>query len=460
MIKIKILLVRPKPHKDSIGLQSFMICEPLELEYLYSYLTEFSHNVIILDMILEKKPLSYFIKKYQPDVVGFTSYITHVGVVKDYALEVKEINSKIVTVVGGVHAEVVPSDFEVKEIDYIIKVNALDTFKELLDNINRPVEVNKDLIKGIWKDNTKEYVINTNFNYPHPSRESTLKYRKKYNYIYHTKCATIKTSFGCPYNCEFCFCTKITQNKYFERDLNDVIDEIKHIKEKNIFIVDDNFLLKKDRVEEFCDLIKKNNIKKNYILFGRADFIANNDDVIKKIAEIGVQAIFVGIESFKDDELNNYQKKTNVEMNIKAISILEKHGIQCYSGIIVGLDWEKKDFNNLIKYLNSFKFPAAVNIQPITPMPGTIIYDYYQDQFIIPREKYELWDMAHLVLKPSKLSIRKFYYHIVRSYLKTVATFKSSFFIIKRYGFITYMRVFFGAMHILRQYLKLIIKGR
>ena len=105
-----------------------------------------------------------------------------------------------------------------------------------------------------------------------------------------------------------------------------MIDEIKHIKEKNIFIVDDNFLLKKDRVEEFCDLIKKNNIKKNYILFGRADFIANNDDVIKKIAEIGVQAIFVGIESFKDDELNNYQKKTNVEMNIYAISILEKHG--------------------------------------------------------------------------------------------------------------------------------------
>ena len=31
-----------------------MICEPLELEYLYSYLTEFGHNVIILDMILEK----------------------------------------------------------------------------------------------------------------------------------------------------------------------------------------------------------------------------------------------------------------------------------------------------------------------------------------------------------------------------------------------------------------------
>ena len=52
-------------------------------------------------------------------------------------------------------------------------------------------------------------------------------------------------------------------------------------------------------------------------------------------------------------------------MNVKAIQTLEKYNIQCYSGIIVGLDWEKKDFNNLIKWLNSFKLPAAVNIQPL-----------------------------------------------------------------------------------------------
>lgn len=457
---MKILLVRPKPHKNSIGLQSFMICEPLEFEYLHSYLTSFNHEVIIVDMILEKKKLTHFIKLYNPDVVGFTSYITHVGVIKQYAHDIKMYNPHIVTVVGGVHAEVVPSDFEDENIDYIVKVNALETFKELIDNIDKPIDENKNNIKGIYKDESKEYKINTTFNYPHPNRKSTSKYRHKYNYIYHTKCATMKTSFGCPYNCEFCFCAKITQNHYFERDLEDVIEEIKKIEEKNIFIVDDNFLLKKDRVEKFCELVTLNNIKKNYILFGRADFIASNEKTIEKLANIGVQAIFVGIESFKDEELSNYQKKTSVEMNVKAIQTLEKYNIQCYSGIIVGLDWEKKDFNNLIKWLNSFKLPAAVNIQPITPMPGTLIYDYYKDNFIIDREKYELWDMAHLTLKPSKLSIRKFYYQIVRSYLKTAASFRSSIYIIKHYGFKTYLRVFFGAMHILRQYLKLIIRGK
>ena len=33
---MKVLLIRPKPHKDTIGLQNVMICEPLELEYIAS----------------------------------------------------------------------------------------------------------------------------------------------------------------------------------------------------------------------------------------------------------------------------------------------------------------------------------------------------------------------------------------------------------------------------------------
>ncbi len=33
---MNVLLIRIKPHKETIGLQHVMICEPLELEYLVS----------------------------------------------------------------------------------------------------------------------------------------------------------------------------------------------------------------------------------------------------------------------------------------------------------------------------------------------------------------------------------------------------------------------------------------
>lgn len=82
---MNILLIRPKPHRESIGLQSFMICEPLELEYLSSFLEQDGHKVKIVDMILETKKIGYFIKNCKPNIVAFTAYIIHVGIVKKYA---------------------------------------------------------------------------------------------------------------------------------------------------------------------------------------------------------------------------------------------------------------------------------------------------------------------------------------------------------------------------------------
>lgn len=49
---MEILLIRPKPHKETIGLQNVMICEPLELEYISSNIELHGHKAIIIDMII------------------------------------------------------------------------------------------------------------------------------------------------------------------------------------------------------------------------------------------------------------------------------------------------------------------------------------------------------------------------------------------------------------------------
>ena len=59
--------------------QHVMICEPLELEYLVGNIDKAKASVKIIDMILEKKPIEFFINKYKPHIVGMTAYITHVG---------------------------------------------------------------------------------------------------------------------------------------------------------------------------------------------------------------------------------------------------------------------------------------------------------------------------------------------------------------------------------------------
>ena len=55
------------------------------------------------------------------------------------------------------------------------------------------------------------------------------------------------------------------------------------------------------------------------------------------------------------------------------------------------------------------------------------------------------------------MSKRKYYYHIVRAYLKTVASKKMRKYIKERYGMSIYRRVRSGATKIFFQYLKLML---
>lgn len=445
---MNVLLARVKPNKKSVNLQSFMICEPLELEYSYALLTKDGHNVTLADMILEKRSFRKILKKRNYDLVCFTGYIVHVGEIKKYAAKAKRLLPSCITAVCGVHAEVVPTDFTDKNIDAIIWANALETLR----NIANGADIKTQL--GVYAEGRIKPPVVRLEDEIYPDRRCTLKYRDKYNYIYHDKCATIKTSFGCPFKCKFCFCTRVCD--YAVRRLERVMDELEQIDEQNVFIVDDDFTASADRVKNFCRLLDERGIKKHFIAFSRADFVTAHPDEVKLLHEHGFDAFFVGIESYREGELDKFDKRTTVEQNSEAVRIIEDTGMQCYSGLIVGEDWTRKDFDALINYLNGFKHPL-VNIQPITPMPGTPLFDSYEGAFSVPRKRYELWDMAHVVFKPKAMGKRGYYYHILRAYLKTSANKIQRKFIRETYGTKVYARVKRGAAHVFFQYLRQII---
>jgi radical SAM superfamily enzyme YgiQ (UPF0313 family) len=456
---MKVLLIRPRPDSESIGLHSFMICEPLELEYAAAYLEQHGHQVTILDMILERGPLTRLLRVHAPDVVGLTGYITHVGVIRDYARAVKQFNDRCWVVVGGVHAEVEPEVFEDEHVDFVLHVNALESMRALLEQLDRGKDHVRHAVPGVWDGPTKPYAIDTSFRYPFPDRSKTLRYRRHYNYIFHEKCATLKTSFGCTFSCEFCFCPQITRGHYFERDVADVVREIEGIAEQNIFIVDDNFLYNGKRVDLLCRLLQERGIRKKFILFGRADFIVHHEDLLRRLRDVGLHAVFVGVESMRQKDLEAFNKRTRVAMNEEAIRILERHSIECYSGIVVGPDWSEEDFERLTRWLNQFEHPL-VNIQPITPLPRTPLFARMRDLVRVPREEYARYDMAHLLWQPEQLSVRRYYWLILRTYYLTMVGMRGQAYMFRRYGLGSYLRVARGIVHITLQYLVLCARGR
>ena len=448
---MNVLLIRPKPDKETIGLQHVMVCEPLELEYLAANIDRPDANVEIIDMILEKKSLEYFIKRYQPNVVGISGYITHVNVIKDYARRIKVIQPDCKVAVGGVHAEVLPRDFIDEHIDFIVDANGISTFNAILDNLNL-MEV-----RGAYREG-RQNVKEASFNYKFPDRQKVGKYRKKYYYMFHNPCALIKTSFGCPYSCSFCFCKEITEGKYFTRSVNSVIEELKQIPEKEIYIVDDDFLVSGNRILEFCRKLKEHNLKKKFLVYGRADFISNNENVIKVFRDHGLQAVIVGLESFKNEALDKYNKRTSIRENEAAVRVLKKYDIEVYGTLILDMDFSREDFHNLHKWLKGLGL-TFINLQPLTPLRGTEIYQMYQEDLIVDGDQFEKWDLAHLVLKPEKMSVRRYYYEMIKLYYRITMAPGNVIRLIKKYGLKDVLKLSMGSSVITMQYLKKLVRG-
>jgi hypothetical protein len=68
--------------------------------------------------------------------------------------------------------------------------------------------------------------------------------------------------------------------------------------------------------------------------------------------------------------------------------------------------------------------------------------------------------MAHLLWRPERLSVRRFYWLILRTYYRTMAGFRGQRYILRRYGVERYLHVARGIVHITLQYLVLCVRGR
>ena len=443
---MKVMLVRPKPHKNSLGLTDLMHCEPLDLEYVGTVIKEMGIDVLLVDLQVDNKNLKYYLNKYNPDVVLFTSYLIHVGIVKEYSDIVKRYNESIVTGVGGIQSEVTPELFEYENIDYVIGKNGLENVTILLKAIQNGQ-------KPIFN------YTNKTIDLPKVDRSLVSRYRSKYYYSYKMPCALLKTSFGCPFDCRFCFCTAITSYEYYVRDLQKVIDEIKEIEEDNIFIIDDNFLVDKERIKVFCELLEKNNINKHYYISARADYIAQNEDVIELISKHGFDTVFIGLESFKQEDLDNFNKRSSIEMTKRACQILQKHNVEVHASAIVGQDWDKKDFKDFANWLHTIKY-RYINFMPLCPLPGTPIWNEYKDKLIFEENEYEKFDFMHVMLKPTKLKLSQYYKEIIKIYFRVTANLGNLVYITKTCNVKVAIMTVYGLLKIIFYYLYISHKYR
>ena len=253
---MKILLIEPAKAPLTIGGDDVFLYEPLALEYLAAGVAK-DHEVRILDLRLEKN-LQTVVSEFNPDVVGITAYTVHVNTVKKLFDQVKCWNPEVLTVVGGHHATVVPEDFLCSAIDLIVIGEGVFTFKEIVTSFERGETFESvpgvAFAKGDRLVRTEGQAVVDLDAVPFPDRQLTAKYRKHYYSEWMKPLASIRTSKGCPYRCNFCALWKIAGGRYLRRSPEKVVEELATIDEEFVFFADDESLVDARRMKTLAGL--------------------------------------------------------------------------------------------------------------------------------------------------------------------------------------------------------------
>jgi radical SAM superfamily enzyme YgiQ (UPF0313 family) len=222
--------------------------------------------------------------------------------------------------------------------------------------------------------------------------------------------ASIRTSKGCPYRCNFCALWKLTGGRYLRRAPEKIVEELAGIEEECVFFADDESLVDAPRMSTLARLIREARIRKRYFLYGRADTIARNRELLAEWKDIGLERVFVGFESFRDDDLARIGKGSTTSDNAAAAGILRDLGIDVYASFIVRPEFGRADFEALGRYCRTLDL-AYAGFAVLTPLPGTDYYEEVEDTLLT--RDHAFFDFIHTVL-PTTLPLEDFY----REYLR------------------------------------------
>lgn len=402
---MKVLLIQP-PSVPEWSRHVFAY-EPLALEYVGAGLKQDGHTVQLLDARFDSGVETAF-EQTRPDVVGFTAFTVHVPWVRRMAARLKAINPDVFVVVGGHHATVRPADFNSPAMDAVVIGEGVFTMREIL--AQRQASQPLDSISGLALPGTPMR-FTTPRPYteldalPFPDRSLTARYRHRYFGEWLKPLASIRTSLGCAWRCNFCALWSITGGKYLRRRPEAIVEELRTIAEENVFFCDDESMLDARRMDRLADLILQAGIRKKYFLYGRVDTIVKHPELFAKWRDAGLAQVFVGLESFSDRRLNGMKKGTTVEQQLRAAKILHDLGILLYGSLIVESDFSRDDFRELAQFVRKLDLRHA-SFAVLTPFPGTQLYAEREKELL--SDKHELFDLLHSLL-PTKLPLPEFY---------------------------------------------------
>lgn len=426
---MRILLVMPTPFENGrLGLENVVwLSEPVALTTVAAAVGS-EHQVRLLDMRLEPEDaLARELRSFQPHVVGTTSMTTDVYQALAALRMARQIVPSALTVVGGHAPTLAPQEFDQPWVDVVVQGEGELTFQELVSAWEQQRASGDRRFPGIpglryrehegqpMAANSKRSQTKNLDDLPAPDRSLLRKYKGRYFFTVARNMASIFTSRGCSYDCNFCAIWEFYERRTRYLSAKKIVDQMEACEERFIFVLDDNFLTSKKRILALCDELERRQIGKFWMTQGRTDFVAENPEIMRRLAKNGLVGLLSGFESNDDDNLAALRKKSTWDANKRANDILRELGIFSTGIFMVRADWEKHQFQELYDYINTLEIGIPL-VTILTPLPGTQLHRAYANQLMTT--DLRLFDLLHAVL-PTRLPRAEFYAEFARSIIAT-----------------------------------------
>jgi radical SAM superfamily enzyme YgiQ (UPF0313 family) len=382
----KLILINPvSDFRRGFAVNALSCYPPLSLGIIAS-LTPSDWEIRIIDENFEKFQYT------EADLVGITAFTP--SALRAYQIADEYRKKGVKVVMGGIHASMIPEECE-NYVDSVVIGEAEGVWAKVI----------QDFEAGNLQKRYKAEILEFK-GWPVPRHDL---FHKGYAFD------SIQTSRGCPMRCDFCSVSIFNGCTYRQRPIDEVIEELKMIRHKFMFIVDDNILgygkQFENRAVELFKRMKSENINKDWFSHASLNF-ANSPEVMKHAAACGCKLIFIGFEAETEEQLQEMNKKMNLKMGAHTYTELTKKinrsRIGVMGGFIMGLD---TDTVESVEKRKQYILRSQINIigtSFLTPFPGTPVFKRLTEENRIVKnnfpEDWKHYDLLDVVYKPKNMT--------------------------------------------------------
>lgn len=393
---MKILFVEPRGAFSNV-FDKFMTIPLLGPVYLATIANKAGFDVsVVNENIVNRKVTPKELES--ADILCVSSMTATITRGKEIAREYKKIRSdagkESHSIVGGIHASMIPEDV-VSDFDQVFVGEAENHIIDLLAG-----KLKNKVVFGSRVENLDTL--------PVPDFKLIKGWEKM-------KVIPVMTSRGCPFNCNFCSVTEMFGRGYRVRSIDKVLEELEPYKKRNIFFIDDHFVVNKKRTHELLDKMKANHFRGKWSAQLRTE-VSKDLPLVRKMKDAGCGTVYIGFESINPDSLKEMRKAQDVEDIRRSIEIFRRNGILVHGMFMFGSDADKED---IFKATSDFclKSPiTSVQYLILTPFPGTDFYRKIEREDRLLHKNWEYYDAMHVVFQPSHFSPRELQQGMIESF--------------------------------------------